>query len=351
VFLYFGNLSGASIDTSSYVEFRGQDYGSRLGGLAKVVPDINGDDLNEVLVLSRPEPLTGPNAGQGIGYLFFGRTRAQWLALATGTDGVTGRSFVPVSASTASRVLEGPLPVDNTGSATNLFGSTRGVFGPLGDLNGDGRQDFAISANKNNLNRTYLYSGAAVTTAASGLPGIATPSLVVDELDKGTTGVATGFGTRTIGGLNIFGSTLPDLIATQARASGGSPAAPAACYVKVFADGTSTGFGAATATILGSTTRGFGTWAEAADFNGDGRVDIAVGEGGSSSTSAWVFFQRTGQTFDSASANGFWQAAFPGPTASRRGGSMAHGDFDGDGRVDLAVGDELDTPGRVIVWH
>lgn len=348
VFLYFGNPSGASIDTSSYVEFRGQDYNSRLGGLAKVVPDINGDDVNEVLVLSRTEPLTGPNAGQGIAYLFLGRTRVEWLALASSTDPVTGRPYVAVSAATASRVLEGPTPVDNSGSPTNLFGSTRGVFSALGDLNADGRQDFVISANKNNLNRAYLYSGAAVAAASAPVP---VPALLIDEVDKGTSGVATGFGTRTIGGLNVLGSSLPDLIATQARLAGGTPSAAAACYVKVFADGTSTGFGGASATIGGSSTRGFGGWAEAADFNGDGRVDIAVGESGAVSTSAWVFFQRTGQTFDTGAGGGFWQAAFPGPTASRRGGSMAVGDFDGDGRVDLAVGDELDTPGRVIVWH
>lgn len=347
-FLYFGSASGTSIDTSTLVEFRGQDYNSRLGGIAKVVPDLNNDGLNEVLIASRTEPLTGPNIGQGIMYLYFGRTQAQWLALMTNTDPATGKSFVTVNATTASRVIEGPLPVDNNGSASNLWGSTRGIFSPLGDLNADGRPDFVIAANKNNLNRAYLYSGAAVASASAPIP---VPGLFVDEADKGTTGVATGFGTRVIGGLNILGSSLPDLIATQARAAGGVPAVAAACYVKVFADGTATGFGAPAVTINGSTTRAFGAWAEALDLNGDGRMDIAVGEGGTVSTSAWVFYQRTAGAFDSASGTGFWQSNFSGPAASRRGSAMASGDFDNDGRVDLAVGDDTDSPGRVIVWH
>lgn len=351
VFLYFGDASSASIDTSSFVEFRGQDFNSRLGGIAKVVPDLNGDGINEVLIASRTEPLTGPNIGQGQLYLYFGRTRAQWLALMASTDAVTGRPFVTANATTASRVIGGPLPVDNNGSASNLWGSTRGIFTPLGDLTGDGVQDFAISANKNNLNRTYLYSGATVNSTSAGLPGVPTPTLLVDELDKGTSGVATGFGTRTIGALNVIGSSLPDLIATQARAAGGAPVAPAACNVKIFPDGTATGFGSAAVTINGSTTRGFGAWAEAADVNNDGRVDLMVGESGATSTSAWVFFQRTGQTFDSAASGGFWQANFSGPANSRRGSAAAFGDFDGDGQVDLVVGDELDVPGRVIVWH
>jgi hypothetical protein len=270
------------------------------------------------------------------------------LSLATSTDGVTGKSFVTVNATTASRVLEGPTPVDNTGSTTNLFGSTRGIFSPLGDLNADGTDDFVIAANKNTINRAYLYSGAAVNAASAAVP---VPTLQVNETDKGTSGVATGFGTRIIGGQNIFGSSLPDLIATQARLAGGTPATGASCNIKVFPDGTSTGFGSSMTTITGSSIRGFGGWADVADVNADGRNDLLVGESGSASTSAWVFFQTSGQTFDGNAGTGFWQASFAGPAASRRGSSMAVGDFDGDGRVDLAVGDELDAPGRVILWH
>lgn len=348
VLMYFGSSASGLIDTSTLVEFRGQDYGSRLGGFAKVVPDINNDGYNELLISSRSDPVTGTNAGQGMLYLYFGRARSAWATLMTSTDLVTNRPYVRVSAATADRVLEGPLPVNNSGSTSNLFGSTRGVFAPLGDLDADGRQDFVVAANKNNLNRAYLYSGAAVSSAVAPVPA---PALFVDEPDKGTTGTGNGFGTRVIGGFNILGSSLPDLIATQARLAGGTPAVAAACNVKVFVDGTSTGYGAASVTITGSSTRQFGFWAEATDVNGDSRVDLMVGEGGSASTNAWVFFQRSDQTFDGTAGSGFWQASFAGPATGRRGGSMAYGDFDNDGRVDIAIGDELDAPGRVIVWH
>ncbi len=347
VLMYFGNATTGLLDVTTFVEFRGQDYGSRLGGLAKVVPDVNGDNINELIISSRADPIVGANAGQGMVYMFFGRSQAAWSTLMASTDAVTGRRYVTVSATTADRVLQGPLPVDNTGSAGNQFGSTRGVFAPLLDFTGDGRPDFVIAANKNNLNRAYLYSSAAVNSAAAPIP---VPSLLIDEADKGNTGTATGFGTRVLGGFNILGSSLPDLIATQARLAGGSPAVGAACNVKIFADGTATGFGAASVTITGSSLRQFGFWAEAADVNGDSLVDLMVGEGGSSS-SAWVFFQRAGGIFDSNAGGGFWQASFAGPTVSRRGSSIAYGDFDNDGRVDIAIGDEVDAPGRVIVWH
>ncbi|MDP2270280.1 MAG: FG-GAP-like repeat-containing protein [Archangium sp.] len=348
VLMYFGNAATGLLDVTTFVEFRGQDYGSRLGGLAKVVPDVNGDGINELIISSRADPIAGANAGQGMVYMFFGRAQSAWSTLMASTDSVTGRRYVAVSATTADRVLQGPLPVDNTGSAGNLFASTRGVFSPLVDFTGDGRPDFVIAANKNNLNRAYLYSSAAVNAAVAPVP---VPTLLVDELDKGNTGTATGFGTRVLGGFNILGSSLPDLIATQARLAGGSPSVGAACNVKIFADGTASGFGStATVTITGSSLRQFGFWAEAADVNGDSLVDLMVGEGGSSS-SAWVFFQRAGGTFDSNAGGGFWQASFAGPTVSRRGSSIAYGDFDNDGRVDIAIGDEVDAPGRVIVWH
>lgn len=348
VFLYFGNQAGAALDTTDFVEFRGQDFGSRLGGVAKVIPDMNNDRINEILISARGEPISGGNAGQGMLYLFFGRSRAAWSALATATDPVTGRAYVPVTAASASRVLEGPTPVDTVGSVSNLFAATRGVVSTLSDLTGDGVPDFVIAANKNSINVAYLYSGAQVLAASAAIP---VPALRIDELDKGTTGVNNGFGTRVVGGQSILSSGSPDLIATQARPAGGSPAANAACNVKVFSNGGPTGYGAAMSTISGSTTRLFGGWAEVVDVNGDGLRDLMVGENGTASTSAWVFYQRADRSFDSTAGTGFWQSSFAGPTASRRGVSAAYGDFDGDGRADLAIGDDTDAAGRVIVWH
>lgn len=347
VFMYFGSPTNASLDTNAFIEFRGQDYGSRLGSVAKVLPDMNGDGYNEVLLAARGEPVIGTNAGQGMLYLFFGRSRANWQALMTATDGVTTRPYVPVSAATADRVLQGPLPVDTLSTVSNLFAATRGVASTLGDLTGDGVPDFVIAANKNNLNVAYLYSGASVVAATAPIP---VPSLQINELDKGTTGVSNGFGTRVVGGQSILSTGAPDLIATQARPAGGTPAVVAACNVKVFTNGSSSGYGSPI-TITGDTTRAFGTWAEVVDVNGDGLRDLLVGEGGANATAAWVFFQRSDRSFDTGAGAGFWQSNFRGPTSSRRGVSAAYGDFSGDGFVDLAIGDDIDGAGRVIVWH
>ncbi len=347
VMLYFGSQSAAQLDPNTFVELRGAAYGSRLGETTNVLPDLNGDGIDEVLMSASGEPQTGQSdAGMGRFYVFFGRSQASWQAARTGTDAVTGRLYVPVNTTTADRIFEGPLPVDTAGIVSNSLGRSRGVYSPLGDFDGDGRQDFALAANKNTVNTVYFYSGDA-GTASTVIPA---SSNYLRNTDLGTTGQITGFGTRVVGGYDISGSTRPDLVVGHPRTAGGG--APAACYVELY-EGNGTGFGPTRVQAIGGPpTLGFGAWVSVLDLNGDGRQDIAVGESGSASSAAWLFYQRAGTTpFDTSTAGGHWQSTFQGPASGRRGISMATGDFDGDGRPDLAVGDDTDAPGRVIVWH
>src|SRR5919201_1876203 len=84
-----------------------------------------------------------------------------------------------------------------------------------------------------------------------------------------------------------------------------------------------------------------------ADFNGDGRSDLAVGvpneNVGTVSDAGAVNVLYGGAAGVSSTGNQFWSQDSAGiqgvaQAANRLGRSLAAGDFDGDGRADLAIG-------------
>src|SRR5262249_56813246 len=105
-----------------------------FGGATRIISDINGDGLGEVLISAHREP-----SGVGRVYLFYGRSQEQWIASMSGLDpdgGIPG-PYIPTSA--ADRIFTGDGPPDN------FFGRLRG-YADLGNLGGDAGYSFTIPA-------------------------------------------------------------------------------------------------------------------------------------------------------------------------------------------------------------
>jgi hypothetical protein len=103
---------------------------------------------------------------------------------------------------------------------------------------------------------------------------------------------------------------------------------------------------------------GFGTSLAIADFDGDGRQDLAVGEPARSSSAVASgavhvhYFQNPGGLAAGLTAGQFWRQGHAGvPSAPEAndfwGYSLAAGDFDGDGYADLAIGAPFESVGAV----
>ncbi|KFA93360.1 hypothetical protein Q664_09890 [Archangium violaceum Cb vi76] len=337
-FLYFGRTGTDGGVDPSPIEFRATTGTAGLFGItARIIGDSNNDGLGEVAISA---PYESSNVGRV--YLFYGRTRAQWEALrvdATSGGACTVSStgcYIP--AASADRIFMGETPVPSNQSAT--FGRARALLS-LGDITGDGYGEFLLPASRDTLNKAYVHSGKVVLDTAG--PGPISTSSTLQTLTRspGTDGNRfDGFGTEGCGGVNLLGGSGLDLVLSH----------PVMDQLFLFADGTTTGFSPApTLTIQGSGN--FGNGLACTDFNGDGRLDLVAGTNSSSGNSVWVLYNQgvPGSEFDRA-VGGFNQGRVSGGKAL--GISVTAGDFNGDGRPDIAAGDNLDPAGaRVRIWY
>jgi large repetitive protein len=335
--LYFGRDGAKGVDPVP-LEFWGTVAGGRLGVTARIIGDINGDGLGEVVLSASYE-----NGGAGRVYLFYGRSRAQWDALrvdaSSGTAACSASStscYIP--ASKADRIFTGEAPP--TSAAINSFGRARGITW-LGDITGDGLGDFTLPGSRDVLNRFYVFSGKAVNDATA--PIAASSALQILTQTPGTDSSRfDGFGTEACANVNLVGGPGRDLVISH----------PYTNRLLVYADGGSVGYPPAPAlSILGANN--FGNGLACADVNGDGRTDIVAGSNIFSGGSVWVLYNQAtpGSEFE-PSLGGSNQSRLTSSTAGSLGVSVTTGDFNGDGRPDIAAGDNLDSRGaRVQIWY
>ncbi|MGE5306193.1 MAG: FG-GAP-like repeat-containing protein, partial [Alphaproteobacteria bacterium] len=195
------------------------------------------------------------------------------------------------------------------GTATNFVLASKSYSVALGDFNGDGQPDLAV-ANGGDTSTTPL------------LPG--TVSILLAD-DTGKLGAATNFSVGTIPYSVTVGDFNGDGKLDLAVANSGSN------NVSVLlghGDGT---FGPATNFSAGAGAR----FVAVGDFNGDGKLDLAVANAGDRSTSfviggsLAILLGNGDGTFGAAMTMDFPAGSIPTAVAVE--------DFNGDGRLDVAV--------------
>lgn len=320
VLLYFGR-KGTTLDPTP-IEIRGVAAGGSVGGTVKLVDDLTGDGLRELLISSH---------GENKVYLFFGRSVAEWRELGGGGPGQPCGGGTPciVSVNDADKVFVGD-------AGTYFFGRQRG-YARVGDITGDGIPELTIPVSSERHNALYVYSGATVLSRDTLTSADALQMLWQGPNTPGNS--TSGFGLEALGGMNLAGGAGLDLVVTQASQN----------KVFVYRDGSASGFTSAPLTLQGSNL--FGNALAGGDFNGDGLIDLAIGQNRTSGGSAFLFFNTgvAGAEFDTQQGSGFMQSKIE--SESSLGISLTALDFNGDGKLDLAVGDSQSSPARVVVYY
>jgi len=340
-FLYLRALgSDPSCTPSSrcIFEFRGTAGSSAtsFSASARIIPDINGDGYDEVLISAHRE-----DNQVGRVYLFFGRSRSAWQAIATATDvgcpPADGAGYIPTSA--ADRVFFGDRPPGQM----NYFGRLRG-YTTIDNRAADAGVLFTIPASLESVHKLYLLPGNTDG-------GQIDAGIVAQTLNYGPDALpnsGTGFGAEACGTFNLIDGPAKDLVVTQPKFNN----------VFLFPDCSASGF-TSSPTIINSPFGGnFGAALAVGDINGDGRPDLLVGENAAAQQSAWIFYNKPiiNQEFDLAAGNllpgsGFAQSRLTPAGSQALGLGLAVGDFNGDGKMDIAAGDPANGVGKVTVWY
>jgi hypothetical protein len=244
--------------------------------------------------------------------------------------GGTGRAYLFYN--------DGTIPTTGAGADVIFTGQANSSFSQAlaaGDFNSDGKTDIAVGGpyyNNNYVGRVYLYYADGTnnygTATCSGTPAICAAT-DADVIIDGQSGITGSFGyALAAGDLNADGRT--DL-AVGAKGS--------AVYI-FYNDGSypSSYTGADVAIAQESAGDEFGWFLLAGDLNADGRTDLVVDAKGatfySNNGRVYIFYNDGAYPTSAGSAD----VIFDGELYSYFGTALASGDFNTDGKIDLAVG-------------
>jgi hypothetical protein len=351
-------------------------------GISMVSGDFNSDGKTDLAVGA-----SGYSTNTGRVYIFYqdgtiptlaasadviitGETTSNYFgsAMTAGDLNADGKTDLAVGAYGAAKVYifynDGSIPTTAATADVIISGSSIGSSDmAVGDLNSDGKPDLLATAFDYSSNgRAYLFyadgtNNFGTATCTGSAPTTCTASNA-DIIVDGTGGKRIG--TVSIGDVNTDGRV--DMML------GGTNGTAGAVYI-LYNDGVSFGTAACTSacavtdadvTIAGENNGDiFGTTMVVGDLNGDGRTDFAVGASQySSNTGRAYIFYNDGVSFGSTVCTTGCLAANAdviitgGATANKFGRGMTIGDFNADGKVDLAVGAETSgNSGRVYIFY
>ncbi|MDD5397310.1 MAG: FG-GAP-like repeat-containing protein, partial [Candidatus Moranbacteria bacterium] len=326
--LAIGGILAASIFGRAYVFYNDGNYpttavtadvvitgeaASNNFGSAIVAGDFNADGKTDLAVGAY-----GYNSNQGRAYIYETRDSYAWIL---------------------QKNQSSPRILGNVGQEVSITGETGSDFGfsmTSGDFNNDGKTDLIVGAyNYSTTGRVYVFydDGSVPITAV-------TADVVI------TGEAASSFGYALIAGdFNADGKT--DFVVSTISYSTNTGRA----YV-FYNDGSiPTTAATADVTITGEAASNFGYSMTSGDFNSDGETDLAVGAIAYSSSAgrAYIFYGDGSIPTTAATAD----LIITGETASYFGTSMTSGDFNADGKIDLAVGAMIysSNAGRVYIFY
>jgi VCBS repeat protein/FG-GAP repeat protein len=332
VSVFFGTCQ-TDLTSVPNIEIRGDNQGDYFAYFTEIVGDINGDGFDDLVI-------TAPTAWlvddyYGVAYIFYGRSRAEWTALAG--DGILYAAEADLKIVGNSTNHWDPDPA----YYNDWFGYYHGIT-TLGDLDGgaDGNSaaDFAVGAST--INTEYLFDGEDMLAIAGGTQTAYVGSDAMTTLNEGpeiytdATWAYVGFGNQAVGGIDLVGDSKLDLVVAAARYNRvyvypgvDGPGDPA-----VVIDGTPV----ETIQLTGNTAW-FGWDLDVADINLDNEPDLMMGTNTSDGHRAFLYLNNGSSPY------------FPGsPSATLTnagqsdyyGISIAIGDFNGDNRPDIVVGSQ-----------